>query len=152
MYGISAAHRTLPLGTYIRVTNLDNYKSVKVKVNDRGPFARNRVLDLSYGAARELGFVAQGTAKVRIETLEEIRDSAPSYTVQVGAFIEEENARMLKQRLSKKYDTVYIMPFESNTGKFFRVRVGSYSTEEKAERVANGIMLEGVEPIVVRKD
>jgi rare lipoprotein A len=152
MYGISAAHRTLPLGTYIRVTNLDNYKSVKVKVNDRGPFAKNRVLDLSYGAAKELGFVAQGTTKVRIETFEEVRDLAPSYTVQVGAFIEEENARMLKQRLSRKYDTIYIIPFESNTGKFFRVRVGSYSTEEKAERVANGIMLEGVEPIVVRKD
>jgi rare lipoprotein A len=152
MYGISAAHRTLPLGTYIRVTNLDNYKSIKVKVNDRGPFAKSRILDLSYGAAKELGFVAQGTAKVRIETLEEIRDSTPSYTVQAGAFIEEENARMLKQRLSKKYDTVYIVPFESNTGKFFRVRVGSYSTEEKAERVASSIMLEGVEPIVLRKD
>lgn len=152
MYGISAAHRTLPLGTSIRVTNLDNYKSVKLKVNDRGPFAKSRVLDLSYGAAKELGFVAQGTAKVRIETLEEIRESSLSYTVQVGAFIEEENARMLKQRLSKKYDTVYIVLFESNIGKFYRVRVGSYTTEDKAERVASGIMLEGLEPIVVRKD
>ncbi len=152
MYGISAAHRTLPLGTYIRVTNLENYKSIKVKVNDRGPFVKNRVLDLSYGAAGELGFVAQGTAKIRLETLEEIRDSAPYYTVQVGAFIEEENARMLRQRLSKKYDAVYIIPFESNVGKFYRVRVGSYTTEEKAERIANGIRLEGLEPIVVRKD
>jgi rare lipoprotein A len=151
MYGLSAAHRTLPLGAFIRVTNLDNYKTVKVKVNDRGPFARNRVLDLSYGAAKELGFVAQGTTRVRIETVEPIRDSA-QFTVQAGAFVEEGNAKQLKQRLSRRFDSVSIVSFESNVGKFYRVRVGSYPSEEKAELVASRLTLEGLEPIVVRKD
>ena len=151
MYGISAAHRTLPLGATIRVTNLDNYKSIKVRVNDRGPFARNRVIDLSYGAAKELGYVAQGTARVKLETLEQIQDAAV-YTVQAGAFAEEENARLLKERLQRKFETVSVVPFESNVGKFYRVRVGAYQSEEKAEKIASKLTLEGLEPIVMRKD
>lgn len=69
MYGFTAAHRTLPLGCMIRVTNKDNGKSVVVKVNDRGPFVGNRMLDLSYASAKALGFVDDGTAKVNIEVL-----------------------------------------------------------------------------------
>lgn len=151
MYGISAAHRILPLGTTIRVTNLDNYKSIKVRVNDRGPFARNRVLELSYGAAKELGFVAQGTARVKVEALEPVQDPG-QYTVLAAVFAEAENARILKDRLSKKFEVISIVPFESNVGKFFRVRVGAYPSEEKAELIAGKLMLEGLEPIVVRKD
>jgi rare lipoprotein A len=149
--GISAAHRTLPLGSAIRVTNLDNYKSIRVRVNDRGPFARNRVLDLSYGAAKELGFVAQGTARVKIEALEPIQDPG-QYTVQAAVFAEMENARMLKDRLSKKFEVITIVPFESNVGKFYHVRVGAYASEEKADLIAGKLLLEGLEPIVVRKD
>jgi rare lipoprotein A len=152
MYGISAAHRTLPLGTTIRVTNLDNYKSIKVRVNDRGPFTRDRVLELSYGAAKELGFVAQGTARVKIEALEPIEDPGGQYTVQAAIFAEAENARMLKDRLSKRYEVISIVPFESNVGKFFRVQVGAYASEEKAELIAGKLVMEGLEPIVVRKD
>jgi rare lipoprotein A len=151
MYGTSAAHRILPLGTVIRVTNLDNFKSITVRINDRGPFARNRILDLSYGAAKELGYVAQGTARVKIETEEPVRDAA-QYTVQAASFLEEENARMLKERLRRKFETVYIVPFESNVGRFYRVRVGSYPTEEKAERIASKLTFEGLEPLVMRKD
>jgi len=151
MYGMSAAHRTLPLGTVIRVTNLENYKSLKVKVNDRGPFVKNRFLELSYGAAKELGFLAQGTAPVKIEILEPVSGSA-LYTVQAAVFAEEEAAKMLKDRLSKKFEQISIVPFESKLGKFYRVRVGSYSTEEKAELVAGKLKLEGLEPIVFRKD
>jgi rare lipoprotein A len=151
MYGISAAHRTLPLGTVVRVTNLDNFKSITVRINDRGPFARTRVADLSYGAAAELAFVPQGTARVRIETLEPVRGEAV-YTVQAAAFVEEENAKLLKERLQRKYETVYISSFESNVGRFYRVRVGAYLSEEKAERVAGKLTLDGLEPVVVRKD
>jgi rare lipoprotein A len=151
MYGISAAHRILPLGTAIRVTNLDNFKSIKVKVTDRGPFIRSRVLELSYGAARELGFAAQGTARVKIETLESFHDTA-LFTVQAAVFADEENAKLLKERLSKKFEVIYIVPFMSNLGTFYRVRVGSYGTEEKAELVAGKLTLEGLEPIAVRKD
>ena len=69
MYKVSAAHKTLPLGTKIRVTNLSNGKSLKVIINDRGPFAKGRILDLSYRAAQKLGFVNHGTTKIRIDVL-----------------------------------------------------------------------------------
>ena len=151
MNALTAAHRTLPLGTMIRVTNLDNFKSTKVRINDRGPFVRSRILDLSLGAAKELGFVAQGTARVKIETLEPVNGSA-LYTVQAAEFAEEESARMLKERLNKKFKSVAVVPFETNLARFYRVNVGSYPSEERAEQVASKLALEGFEPIVVRKD
>jgi len=70
MYGLTAAHKTMPLNTIIRVTNLDNDKSVILRVNDRGPYVKGRILDCSYGAAVKLGFVNQGTARVKIEVIE----------------------------------------------------------------------------------
>jgi rare lipoprotein A len=70
MYGITAAHNTLPLNTIIRVTNLENKKSIIVRINDRGPFIKNRILDCSYGAAIKLGFIRKGTARVKIEVIE----------------------------------------------------------------------------------
>ncbi len=149
--GLSAAHRTLPFGTVIRVTNLDNSRDITVKVNDRGPFVRGRVLDLSYGAARELGFAAQGTTTVRIETVGPV-EMAGTFTVQAAVFAEEENAKMLRERLQQKYGTVMIVPFANNAGTFYRVRVGAYGSEEKAERIAAKLTLDGLEPLVVRKD
>lgn len=151
MYGLSAAHRTLPLGTIIRVTNLDNFKSVKVKINDRGPFVKGWILELSYGAAKELGLVHQGTARVKIETAEKVRASA-RYTVQAATYTEAENARMLKDRLSKKFELVFIVPLETNIARFYQVRVGSYPSEERAELMAGKLTLEGLEPFVLRKD
>ena len=150
-YGMSAAHRTLPLGTVIRVTNLDNYKSVTVTVNDRGPFVKKWIIDLSYGAAKELGFIAQGTAPVKIETLKPV-DGSASYTVQAAVFTEEESAKALKYRLTKKFEHVFIVPFMTSLGKLYRVRVGSYGTEEKAELVASRLKLEGLEPFIIRKE
>lgn len=70
MYGLTAAHRTLPLNTIIRVTNLENSKSIILRINDRGPFVKGRILDCSYGAAVKLGFMGKGTAKVKIEVIE----------------------------------------------------------------------------------
>jgi len=70
MYGRTAAHKTLPLNTIIRVTNLANSRNIIVRINDRGPFVKGRILDLSYGAALKLGFVAKGTTRVRIEIIE----------------------------------------------------------------------------------
>lgn len=70
MYGLTAAHKTLPLNTIIRVTNLENGKSLILRINDRGPYVKGRILDCSYGAALKLGFVGQGTAKVKIEVIE----------------------------------------------------------------------------------
>lgn len=151
MYGLSAAHRTLPLGTVVHVTNLDNFKSITVRINDRGPFLKGRFLDLSYGAAKELDFVSQGTARVRIETVEAVRDPA-QFTVQAAVFTEEENARLLKERLNTRFGAVSIMPFETNIARFYRVWVGAYPSEDRAEQAAGKLTLEGLEPIVVRKD
>ena len=151
MYGLSAAHRTLPLGTLIRVTNLDNFKSITVRINDRGPFLKSRFLDLSYGAAKELGFVSQGTARVKIETVEAVRDPV-QYTVQAAVFTEQENARMLKERLNTRFGLVSIIPFETNIARFYRVQVGTYVSEDRAEQAARKLTLEGLEPVVVKKD
>ena len=70
MYGLTAAHKTLPLNTIVRVTNLSNNKSLILRINDRGPYVKGRILDCSYGVAKKLGFIAQGTTKVRIELIE----------------------------------------------------------------------------------
>lgn len=70
MYGLTAAHKTLPLNTIVRVTNLSNDKSLILRINDRGPYVKGRILDCSYGAALKLGFIAQGTTKVKIDVIE----------------------------------------------------------------------------------
>ncbi len=70
MYGLTAAHKTLPFNTLVKVTNLDNDKSLTLRINDRGPYAKGRILDCSYGAAVKLGFVGQGTARVKINVIE----------------------------------------------------------------------------------
>ncbi len=153
MYASTAAHRTLPFGTMLRVINLDNFRSVRVKVNDRGPFARSRVIELSLGAARELGFVEAGTARVRIEAEEPVCDAGAVYTIHAASFLEEESALSLKDRLvKKKFEQVVIDPFETRSARSYRVRVGSFPSEEKAERVAAKLTLEGLEPLVIRKD
>jgi rare lipoprotein A len=151
MNGISAAHRTLPFGTMIRVTNLDNSKSIKARINDRGPFIKSRILDLSYGAAKKLGFVEQGTTRVQIETVEPVRGTA-QYTVQAASYTEESNAKLLQHRLSRKFEYVAIMMVETNIALFYRVQVGSYASEERAEQIANKLRFEGLESIVIRKD
>ena len=105
MYAMTAAHKTLPLPSRVRVTNLENGRRVELRVNDRGPFVKGRVIDLSYGAAQELGVVRRGTARVRVEALEpggssepEIAAGAHAY-LQAGAFAFRENAVKLYQRL-----------------------------------------------------
>ncbi len=151
MNSLSAAHRTLPFGTVVRVTNLDNSKSIDVTVTHRGPSAGSRIIDLSYGAARELGFLSQGTARVSIESTAENGGPA-SYTVQAAAFLEEENAKMLKERLSKKFEFIAVVPGETNISRLYQVRVGSYASVERAGQIAEKLAREGLEPVVLRKD
>lgn len=106
MFELTAAHRSLPLPTYVRVTNLDNQRTTIVKVNDRGPFHPDRLIDLSYGAAVKLGFAMRGTAPVRVEVIEPERppllpetDEGSPLWVQAGAFGSTEAAEALQQRL-----------------------------------------------------
>lgn len=169
--GMTAAHRTLPLGTTARVTNLDNGKDVILKVNDRGPFVRGRVLDCSRGAAKELGFLGAGMARVRIEVIEEghpkprrqpasgevvageSKDGKPlfdgSFTVQIGAFGVEANALRLREKLEKEFGEAYVVRFRE----FCRVRVGHLPSEEAAEALQRRLKEAGFgEGFVTRND
>ena len=107
MNDMTAAHQTLPFGTYVMVTNLDNDRSAVVRINDRGPFVKGRIIDLSYAAARVLGIVGPGTARVRLDVLRGFK--APGMTggmpaavwIQVGAFSVQESAYTIMRRLEK---------------------------------------------------
>jgi rare lipoprotein A len=120
MYKISAAHKTLPLPTWVRVTNLDNGKSIDVRVNDRGPFHGGRIIDLSYAGAVKLGYVDKGTARVRVEVLEGDSLDQSAYFVQVGAFSSKDSAQNLQQRLKSEVDFKVGVYKDS----FYRVRIG----------------------------
>ncbi|NOR12897.1 MAG: septal ring lytic transglycosylase RlpA family protein [Candidatus Aminicenantes bacterium] len=125
MYDMTAAHRTLPFGTYVMVTNMDNGKSVKVKINDRGPFVEGRIIDLSYAAAQVLDAVGPGVIPVKIEILadESPPKSSQQYAVQVGSFTNKENARSLQKNLKKAFKEVYVSTFQTPTQTFYRVRI-----------------------------
>ena len=157
MYKYTAAHKTLPLPSYVRVKNLKNGKSVIVKVNDRGPFVDNRIIDLSYAAAKKIDMLAEGTAFVRIIGVSE-EEAAKSFKnntrsifsrsifekivsrnkkkifIQIGAFNEEKGARELKKKVSNigvKY--VFINKARSRNKIFYRVRVGPMQTVSSYE-------------------
>lgn len=152
-YGRTAAHKTLPFGTYVRVKNLSNSKEVIVRINDRGPFVKKRVIDLSYGAAMEIGLVGPGTARVRLVALSkelgkirsgdirkpvvEARDfGRGNFTIQVGAFEKKENAERLASRLRVIFDHVTITPYEpSATQALYRVRVSLFDDITEADGI-----------------
>ncbi len=101
MHQLSMAHKTLPLGTWVIVTNLENGRSLKVQVNDRGPFLKNRIADLSYATAKELNFIKQGTTRVRISSIDVVTHNKTSIQTQVGAFKAIKNATGRKQLLKE---------------------------------------------------
>lgn len=110
MDGPTAAHRTLPFGTVIRVENLDNGRSTELRVNDRGPFARGRILDVSRRGALELGMIGPGTARVRIIVRQAPPPPADCWDVQVGSFREAANAEALRRRLEREGTAVRLEP------------------------------------------
>jgi rare lipoprotein A len=146
MYAMSAAHKTLPLPAYARVTNLRNGKSVVVRVNDRGPFAKNRIIDLSYTAAAKLDMLKEGTALVEVRALttssdDRLRrtDETPPQTlyVQAGAFSDEANARKLVDRLKAGGITNAFVQLPPDNGpRMFRVRAGPVSSTAEFDRLA----------------
>jgi rare lipoprotein A len=161
MYAMTAAHPRLPLPTYVRVTNLENRRSVVVKVNDRGPFARNRIIDLSYAAAHRLGMLEQGTALVEVEALRPdgpdtptasgevptavpqamggVPVAAPIY-VQVGAFSSRRNAEQLLARLNEKdFGQVDIQEARRAETPVYRVRIGPLESAELTDRAVQGL-------------
>lgn len=143
MYGVSAAHKTLPLGTKVRVTNLENHRTIELVVNDRGPFVHGRILDLSYGAAKKLGTVERGVAKIRITAIGSVTrpvskyaTAAKYYHVRVGAFSERSNAeRTLRQLKNKGYKGAKITTVNRGGRLLHIVQAGSYTNRDKAESV-----------------
>lgn len=151
MHAATAAHKTLPMNVYVRVTNLSTGSQSIVRINDRGPFVKGRIIDLSYAAAQELGVVGPGTAPVRVEALgfretgsngevvayrQPVSYEVGPFSVQVGAFTVEQNARRLAEELRQSFsDTAVVEGWVGNT-RYHRVRVGSYSTLAQANAAA----------------
>jgi rare lipoprotein A len=155
MRQLTAAHRTLPLGSVVLVRSLTSGRAVTVRVNDRGPFAKNRILDLSQAGAQALGMVGNGTDQVEIRvTAYQGRPGAMGYLrVQVASFAEQANAQALAGRLRGQYQDVRVEVVELAGGRRYRVHVGRFTTEQQAETVASRIEAQfQVDPMVVRDD
>jgi rare lipoprotein A len=149
MYAMTAAHKTLPLGVYVKVNNRNNGRDIVVRINDRGPFVAGRIIDLSYSAAKELRVVESGTAPVKIEALGYLADNVKgkmiyrppssydkgSFAIQVGAFSTKENAQRMVDSLKKRYGVALIQEAVVNGTRYYRVRAGNFTSLKEAERV-----------------
>ena len=153
MYRKSAAHKTIPLGTYVRVLNMSNGKEIVVKVNDRGPFVKGRIIDLSYAAAKEIDMVDSGVVDAKVialgrevgqteskeksKLLVEYKDlSSGEFTIQVGAFQKKENAQKLVERLKVIFDYVNITTFSDEKRRtLYRVHVSKSGTLTRAGEI-----------------
>ena len=151
MDAMTAAHRTLPFHTVVRVHNLDNGKKVQIRVNDRGPFVKGRIIDLSRAAAREINMVGPGTAKVRLEILR-IEAVIESLAIQVGSFTQKSRADALKRRLEGDYDPVTVSLVRTPRGVFHRVLAGNYPNRDKARKALKKLRSKGLEGFVMRRD
>ena len=151
MYAMTAAHKTLPLPTYVRVTNLSNNRTIVVRVNDRGPFHDNRIIDLSYTGAKKLGMLKQGTALVEIRAIDPAQpiqspvvaltsDAAGNQVrlfLQVGAFSYRDNAENLKKQVVEIADEIVLIEEVIRNGKpIYRVRLGPLLDVAHADRLA----------------
>jgi len=152
MHDLTAAHKSLPFGTFVVVTNLNNGKSVTVRINDRGPFVKGRIIDLSYAAAKAVDMIGTGTAPVKLEILTEIspKRSSQKFSVQVGSFIHEDNAKSLKKELQKNFSNVYITRFKTVNHVYYRVRIKA-KNQDTARTVARHLMEAGYSAIVLEE-
>ena len=149
---MTAAHRTLPLPCFVRVTNLSNGRSVVVKVNDRGPFAKNRLVDLSYAAAKKLGFHNNGTGLVRVTAIDpnsisltQSTTATKSFYLQVAAFKIKENALNFKEKLSKKTNyPILIEEAQLNGNPFYRIQIGPIKDIQDSLSLKKNLHLENL--------
>jgi rare lipoprotein A len=156
-HDLTAAHQTLPLGTRVMVTNLDNGKSIEVLINDRGPFAKGRIIDLSFAAGQSLGMIRAGTIPVRLEVVDSgahkiafIKDSL-DYTLQLGSFSLIENARRLRDLVAKTFSEVAIVPLQARGSTYYRVQLGKFSNRAAAEEQARQVAQAGYPVIILEK-
>ena len=174
MHQVSAAHRTADLGTYALVTNLENGQAIRVRINDRGPFKRNRILDLSYAAARQIDLVRSGSGRVKVEFLE---DALPPVTpvaiarsvaqaegrslpvsqmleaqplvVQAGAYRSQDNAVRVHKTLTAWFPNVWIAMTPEISQPLHRVRLGPFQNCTEAERVVHEVAARGYAGVIV---
>ena len=155
MHKLTAAHRTLPLGSIAVVRSTSTGKEVTVRINDRGPFAKGRVLDLSYAGARTLGMVGHGTDQIELRVIGfQGRTSEMGFLrVQIGSFAEQRNAATLLQRAQRIYPGGRIQTVDLADGRRYRVQVGEFKTETQAESAANRLESDlDVQSFVFRDD
>jgi len=161
---LTAAHRTWPLGTSVRVTHLATGQSLVVRINDRGPFVDDREIDLSFEAARRLGMLRAGTARVRLEPIR-VHHAPPRavrFAVQVGAFLAEPHARALRRRIGGWRGLqrtplrpgprgVYVSTTHRAQRTLYRVRVGPYPNRAAARALASALARTGIDSVVVEE-
>jgi rare lipoprotein A len=167
MYAMTAAHKTLPLGTEVQVTHRETGRKIKVRINDRGPFVAGRIIDLSYAAAHKLGSAEAGTAPVIVEarlppSTEPAAPAGPDapasaaaagpFSIQVGAFASRANADRLRAQYLPEFREVRNVVIEDNRGTWYRVRAGRFPTEEQAGEAARALEARAVTGFVVRED
>lgn len=161
MYAMTAAHKTLPIGTYVKVSKLSEQREVIVRINDRGPFVKGRIVDLSYKAAVALGIENEGTAKVKLKALGRTQGdqlirkdySKGNYYVQVGAFSIKKNALQLRDSLRKEFGSTIVTHFKKGNQNLYRVRVGLIQSLDKAEETKTKIEKKGIgSPFIVAKE
>src|SRR5690554_79804 len=156
--GMTAAHKTLPLPSYVRVTNVANGRTAIVRVNDRGPFHGDRIIDLSYAAATKLGYIAQGVAEVKVEIIDvqqwqqeqlakqhSLPVKAKTAWLQVGAYTQETTAQSVRQRLLEEF--AWPTSVESGVDQFYRVRVGPVA-EQDVSAITTQLLAQGFPPPV----
>ena len=152
---MTAAHRELPMGSIVRVTNLTNNQSVIVRITVRGPFVDGRILDLSLAAAKAIDVYRPGTAKVRVEAYAPPVGSDPAghWCVQIGAFLDEADAIQLKNDLTRRYTTAKVIEFAGPTGHWVRINP-KYPDKATASQIADSIHIPdpGAQPYIVRLD
>ena len=154
MEKLTAAHRTMPFDTWVRVTNLSNERTVDVRIQDRGPFVHGRIIDLSRAAAREIELIGPGTAKVRLTVIrppKDVQRQPELFGVQVGAFRDLRRAEALEAEMKERYGDARLVQ-RTVDPPMWRVLVGSEESAEKAETLANQIRSSGGAAYVVRLD
>jgi rare lipoprotein A len=153
MEGFTAAHRTLPFGTWVRVVNLTNDKTVDVRITDRGPFVENRIIDLSHAAAGAIGLIGPGVARVRLDILSVPATAAAQnwYAVQAGAFLDQDRAERVRAALEREYGSARLV-MRPGSSPMWRVLVGRAPSETAANVLAQRILQEEGTAFVVRLD
>jgi rare lipoprotein A len=152
MEGFTAAHRTLPFGTWVRVVNLNNAKSVDVRITDRGPFVEKRIIDLSHAAAVAIALIGPGVAPVRLDILSVPTTAGQNwYAVQAGAFLDQNRAERLRATYEREYGSARLV-LRSGNPPLWRVLVGREPSQDAAAAIAQRIRQEEGTGFVVRLD